>query len=85
MNQGKIVVAMATVRFVAASIEIVGACLMLYFWRLRPALKINTILGGIGPLFFLLASALGISATKPSVWQLSLLGSGLLLTFLGLR
>lgn len=85
MDPGNTVAAMAIVRFIAAAIEIVGACLMLYYWRLNLAIKINAILGGLGPLFFLLASALGISAAKPSVIQMTLLGAGLLLTFLGLR
>lgn len=85
MEQGNAVAAMAIVHFFAATLEIIGACLMLYFWRLNWAIKINTFLGGIGPVFFLLASALGISAAKPDPLQLFFLISGLFLTFLGLR
>ena len=85
MDQGSAVAAMATVRFLAAAVEIIGACLMLFYWRLHLAIKINTLLGVLGPCFFLLTSIIGISAAKPSPLQLTFLFSGLILTFLGLR
>jgi hypothetical protein len=59
--------------------------LMLFYWRLHLAIKINTLLGVLGPCFFLLTSIIGISAAKPSPLQLTFLFSGLILTFLGLR
>jgi hypothetical protein len=85
MDPDRTVAAMALLRFLAASIEITGACLMLYFWRIQHAIRINAILGALGPGFFLLVSCLGLSAAKPSPLQLTLLSTGLLLTFLGLR
>lgn len=85
MDTGKIVATMALIRFFGAAIEIAGACLMLYLWQLKPALKINTILGGIGPVLFLAISIIGINAAKPPVAKLLLLALGVVFTFLGLR
>ena len=60
-SQSKLVVAMALTRLLAGSFELTGAFLMLAFKRVDTAFHINAMLGLLGPLIFLLVSALGFA------------------------
>ncbi|MGI6142696.1 MAG: DUF2619 domain-containing protein [bacterium] len=60
-NQGKLVIAMALTRLLAGSLELTGAFLMLAFQRVDQAFRINALLGMVGPVIFLVASALGFA------------------------
>lgn len=56
----KLVMVMALTRLLAGSFELTGAFLMLAFKRVDTAFRINALLGLLGPLMFLLVSALGL-------------------------
>lgn len=60
MNFDKTVLAMAGLRLFFAFLMVVAALLMLYFNRVDYALRINAILGFIGPIVLVAVSALGI-------------------------
>ena len=47
-------------RFLAGTIEITAALLMLKLGRVKSAMKINSVLGLIGPLVLFIVSTLGI-------------------------
>lgn len=60
-KQGKLVFAMALTRLLAGSLELAGAFLMLAFQRVDSAFRINALLGMVGPVIFLVVSALGFA------------------------
>lgn len=54
------VLKMAIIRLGFGSVSILGGILMLYHNQVESALKINSIIGSIGPFVFLLVSFIGI-------------------------
>lgn len=76
---------MALVRFISASIEFTAAMLILRLGRVEPALRINAVLGLIGPTILVLVTGLGIVglAGKVSPGKLSLIFFGVLLILAG--
>ena len=52
---------MAAIRFVSATIEIGAALLMLKLGQIDKALRVNAVLGLIGPLMMLTVAALGLA------------------------
>ncbi|HHT74187.1 MAG TPA: YqhV family protein [Firmicutes bacterium] len=83
----KIVVSMALLRLLAGSIEITAALLMLKFGRVHTAMKINGVLGLIGPIILTLVSALGIwgLAQQLPLTKVMVVAAGVALIFLGTR
>lgn len=61
-TEHSIVEAMACLRAAGAMIEILAALLMLRCSRVAPALRINAILGLVGPVVLMAVSALGLTA-----------------------
>ncbi|NLY56396.1 MAG: DUF2619 domain-containing protein [Firmicutes bacterium] len=51
---------MAAIRFLAGSLEICAALLMLRFGKINRALQINALLGLVGPVMMLTVASLGI-------------------------
>ncbi len=76
---------MALVRFISASIEFTAAMLILRLGRVEPALRVNAVLGLIGPTILVLVTGLGIVglAGKVSPGKLSLIFFGVLLILAG--
>jgi len=83
----KLVSGMALLRIIAGGIEIGAALLMLHYRRVDAALRINAILGMIGPTILLLVSSLGLVALAGQVdWDRYIIVLfGVLLIFLGVR
>ena len=83
----RIVVSMALLRLIAGSIEITAALLMLKFGRVHTAMKINGILGLIGPIILTIVSALGLVglAQQIPLYKVIIVALGVALIFLGTR
>lgn len=83
----KIVIGMAALRFLSATIEFSAAMLMLYFGRVETAFKINAVLAFIGPSILLAVTSVGLlglaGKVSPSGMACILAGVGLI--FLGLK
>lgn len=78
---------MATVRMISGLLEIGVALLFLKAGRVDAALRLNAFLGLIGPMVFIVVSALGITAiaVKLSWMKVILTMAGLLLVLLGTK
>lgn len=63
----RIVLAMAGLRLLSASIELTAALLFLRFNRVEAALRINSVLGLFGPAIFMLVSLFGIAGLSGGV------------------
>lgn len=76
---------MALLRLIAGTIEISAGLLMLKFGRVATALKINSVLGLIGPIILTLVGAVGLIGLSSDIsWsKLALTALGVLLIFLG--
>lgn len=83
----KIVLGMAALRFLSATIEFCAAMLMLYFSRVEVAFKINAGLALVGPTILLVVTSLGLIglAGKLSPMGLLCIFTGVGLIFFGLR
>lgn len=83
----RVVLTMALLRLIAGTIEISAALFMLKFGKVQTALKINGMLGLIGPIILTLVGAIGfIGLSNQLSWsRLTLTGLGVLLIFLGTR
>ncbi len=87
LTELRIVMSMALFRLLAGSIEITAALLMLRFGSVHTAMKINAVLGMIGPTILIIVSTLGLiglSAQLP-LHKMILVGLGVLCIFLGTR
>lgn len=76
---------MAMLRVVSGLIEIAAALIILRVGRVEAALRINSILGLVGPVVFIAVSALGIItiAVKLPPLRIVLLVVGILMVLLG--
>ena len=81
------VLTMALLRLVAGTIEISAGLLMLKFGRVQMALKINSMLGLIGPIILTLVGTVGLIGLSSELsWsKLILTTLGVFLIFLGTR
>ena len=81
------VITMALLRLIAGTIEISAGLLMLKFGKVQTALKINSILGLIGPIILTLVGTIGLIGLSSQLsWSKLLLTSlGVLLIFMGTR
>ncbi|MGE5574387.1 MAG: DUF2619 domain-containing protein [Bacillota bacterium] len=87
MGEQRVVAAMACLRAVGAVVEILAAALMLRCSRVAVALKINAVLGILGPVVLVLVCALGISGLVGRVsWvKLFIILCGTMLIMVGSR
>lgn len=78
---------MALIRVISGVIEIGAALLFLKVGRVDTALRLNAILGLIGPLIFLAVSVLGIAAlaVKLSWIKVVLISAGIILVLIGTK
>lgn len=79
------VLAMAAVRAVSVAAEVCGFLLILRSATVDRALRINSLLGLVGPLVFLCAGLVGLTGLsgKPSPGRLLIVLVGVALVFLG--
>jgi len=74
-------------RVLSASVEVVAAVLLLRMSDIRSMIRLNSLLGLVGPLIFVTVSALGIAASlgKIQPGRLGLVVLGVMLVVLGTR
>ncbi|NLY10689.1 MAG: YqhV family protein [Firmicutes bacterium] len=86
-NELRTVKGMALLRFLAGTIEITAALLMLKLGRVKSAMKINSVLGLIGPLVLFIVSTLGIIGLSQhlSLNKMLIVVIGVLLILIGTR
>lgn len=63
----KIVVAMAVLRILSGSIEIIAAVLMLKFNNIEKALMVNSSLVLVGPTILIITTAIGLSGIAENI------------------
>lgn len=87
MTELRIVISMALLRLFAGTVEISAALLMLKFGRVETAMKINAILGIIGPTVLILVSTLGLIGLSHQLppQKIVLVAVGVFLIFIGTR
>jgi Protein of unknown function (DUF2619). len=87
VDESAVVRAMAAMRFVSGSIEILAALLILRLARVETAVQINAALGLVGPAFFIAVTFLGIAGLSGKLppAKLLLIAAGVALVFLGGR
>ena len=85
--EAKVVSGMASLRVISGIIEIAAALVILRLNRVESALRINAALGIVGPIVFLLVSALGIIAVavKLPIYKICLVMIGIILVLLGTK
>lgn len=78
---------MVALRVISACVEVAAAAAMLRFTRAEQVLRLNALLGLIGPAIFLLVSAAGLTALagRVSPARFALVALGALLVILGTR
>ncbi|NLY52253.1 MAG: DUF2619 domain-containing protein [Firmicutes bacterium] len=78
---------MALLRFIAGSLEITAALLMIRYGKVGIALRINAGLGLFGPIILTSVSLLGLAglAGRVSLSKLGIVAAGLFLILLGTR
>lgn len=87
MSTDTFVKQMASIRMLSAAIEITAALMMLKFNRLDTALRINGLLGLVGPLILLAVTAVGLVGLAGRVhpWKLVTILTGVALIMAGTR
>lgn len=85
--EGRVLSSMALLRTISGLIEITAALLILRLHRVETALRINALLGLVGPVIFLLVSVLGLIAVtvKLSPYKIGLVVIGIILVLLGTK
>jgi hypothetical protein len=78
---------MAMIRFLSASVEITAAILMLRYNRVETALRINGVLGLVGPAILLVVTTLGVVglSARLSAAKIALIFMGVYLILFGSR
>lgn len=87
LTELRIVLGMAFLRLLAGTIEITAALLMLKFGQVQTAMKINAVLGMIGPTILIIVSTLGLIGLSQelSFNKVIIVALGVILIFLGTR
>jgi EamA domain-containing membrane protein RarD len=83
----KLVVGMSFLRFLSGTIELIAALLMLSSMNLNVAMRINGLLGFVGPTILILVSALGLVglAGQVSLHKLTFIITGVICILVGTR
>ena len=78
---------MATIRIISGLIEIGAAMIFMKAGRVDTALRLNAMLGLVGPIVFIMVSVLGIAAiaVKQSWSKMGIIVIGLILVLWGTR
>lgn len=82
-----IALAMGIIRLISGSIEVLSACLMIYFNKVETAVKINALLAVIGPTVLVVVTSLGVMgiADKVPPAKMFIILCGVALIFIGLH
>ena len=87
MRFDHLVLAMASLRVLFGIMGLGGAALMLWYNDVTTAVRINAVLGSVGPFTFLVVSLMGVAgmAGQIPVQRLVLVGVGVTMVLLGTR
>ena len=87
LSELRIVISMALFRILAGTLEITAALLMLKYANVDTAIKINAVLGLIGPTILILVNTLGLIglANQIPLQKILIVAIGVALIFLGTR
>lgn len=87
MGDGKFIFTIGTIRVISGLVEFLAALLILRVARVEDAVRINTLLGLVGPAVFLVAMAVGLAgmAERLSLAKAVLLLSGVALILAATR
>lgn len=87
LTELRIVLSMAFLRLLAGTIEITAALLMIKFAKVHTAMKINAVLGLIGPTILVLVSSIGLIGLSQHVScsKMIIIALGVILIFIGTR
>ncbi|NLM24487.1 MAG: YqhV family protein [Firmicutes bacterium] len=87
LSELRIVISMALFRILAGTLEITAALLMLKYAKVDTAIKINAVLGLIGPTILILVNTLGLIglANQIPLQKILIVAIGVALIFLGTR
>lgn len=79
--------AMIIIRLLSSLIEFTAACLMYYFKSIETAIRINAILGLVGPMILIIVTFIGLVGISNdlNLKNLLLIAAGVLLILLGTR
>jgi len=79
------IISMALIRFASSLVEFCAALLFLHSKEVEQALRINALLGLVGPMIFAGVSLLGICAMagKASITKLIIILTGVILVLIG--
>lgn len=85
MMESRSLIGMSLLRMISGCIEIGTALLFLHLKKVETALQLNAILGLVGPIIFIMVSALGLItiSVKVSPAKVGLISLGVLLIILG--
>lgn len=85
--QDKIVLGMAGIRLLSASIEFTAAMLMLMYGRVETAFKINALLALVGPTVLLTVTTLGLIGLAGKISPSGMMSVilGVILIFIGIN
>jgi hypothetical protein len=78
---------MAALRFLSSAIECAAALYMLRLFRVQDALRLNAVLGLVGPTILILVTIIGVAgiAEKLSVERIALILVAVVLVFVATR
>lgn len=87
LSELRIVISMALFRILAGTLEITAALLMLKYAKVDTAIKINAVLGLIGPTILILVNTLGLIglANQIPLQKILIVAIGVALIFLSTR
>ncbi|MFW5998488.1 MAG: DUF2619 domain-containing protein [bacterium] len=87
MYISKILLSMILIRMLSSFIELSAAALMYYFKNVETAIRINAVLGLIGPIILILVTFLGLVELRAdlSIKNIILIGLGVSLIIMGTR
>lgn len=86
-SSNQYVTSMAAMRVIGAVVELIGAAAMLLSGRVNDAIRINALLGLVGPIVLVLVALVGVSgmAEHISWFNLLLIFAGIFLILAGAR
>ena len=83
----KVLLIMISLRIISSMIELTSAYLMYHFNSVKTAIRINAILGLVGPIILLTVTFLGLAniSHELPLWKIIITATGILLILLGTK
>ena len=83
----KVLLFMISFRIISSMIELTAAYLMYHFKSVKTAIRINALLGFVGPIILITVTFIGLAniSYKLPLWKIFLTGAGVVLILLGTK